>query len=231
MILGGVSFEIEQRYVATVTQAYQSAWVEVGNGRFETNDRPFTDRRSAKFQVAELLGDGTIDALFDLRDQPFVLLECSEGEEVFGAEVDYSSPLKVGVRTIDDLRRDNLATGTIGIELELLETATILTGTGKGLVALKFPHAQEEGLDRSLRYTPLSGGGAMLNYSGEYSRSFRMEFSLTTEEIRDVVVRLLTVRTGTHTLGDRTIRILRWGGCTREAFDLWTIRLEWVDET
>lgn len=231
MILGGVQFEIEQSYTALVTQAYQSAWVEVGNGRFETNDRPFTDRRSTKFQVAEMLGDETVNALFDLRDQQFVWLECEEGEEVFGAEVDHSSPLKVGIKTIDDLRIDSLATGSIQIELELLQAPDIITGTGKGLGALKFPHAQEEGLDRSLRYTQLSGGGAASNYSGEYSRSFRMTFSLTTEEIRDVVVRLLTIRTGVHSLGDRSIKVLKWGGCVREAFDLWSITLEWVDET
>lgn len=226
MILHGVPVQIEWGYTVSIWQAYQDAWTVTADGQYKTNDRPQADRRIARFRIAEPEDAGTLAALFNGGQSG--ITACGLGEEIFGADVVYTDPLMTMIRSIGAHRRETLVSGTIEIELELL-VAPPTFGASLSLDTLHFPHSRDEGLSRSgaaLKYYSI--GGTAFESSG-FSKTQRMTFVLTTEQLRGITNQLLSVRTGRHSLHGRDIIVLRWGECAREAFDVWTMTMEFVD--
>jgi len=166
-------------------------WIKIANGNWSGNDRGVTEDRYETYIVFK----GPKTELQNLEDvlaanREDFAITCGTGEEIFGADIDYSGALTVVVVSYGEIRRVGLATYSMSMRLNLPSPTYIGSAS---LDTLKLAGHAYEGysdydigklfaMDRTAYYL-----------DGETDPGiFKASFLQTTDEMKDIRRYLLT---------------------------------------
>lgn len=220
-------------------------WVQKSNGYWEATDRG----ADQDVYEANVLFEGPADELADLENllnsnRENFNITCGEGEEIFGADIDYSSP--VGVTVVDFGKIQRSTYGKYAMPLRLRLLSPIKTGTASldNLRLTGWQYEAGSNYDVSRRFT-YSGAAKYLDQEAD-AGLFEAVFAQTQAEMQAIRRYLLTTaRTSaiafpnigvTKPFGQRRgdystfyAQIIDWQDMGRENLIYWNLKLTFAE--
>jgi len=221
-------------------------WARLANGNYAAQDRgivPIDQPTGEDVYQAAINFKGTATSLETLEtaladNRGEMTIACSEGEEIFGADVDYSSDLTVTVEKYG--RIDSIAAGVYAMPLLLRCIGPTFTGTAS-IASLRCGHRFSPNSAFSVvKQFALSGAGTYLDRETD-DGIFSATFVQTTAEMkairrylsttaRTAIVPLPSIgvsypfgrRMGT---GPFTCRVLEWKDLGRKNYRDWELEI------
>jgi hypothetical protein len=95
-IAGSIEVEVLKGYSITSNKSYDNTWVRLSNGDISSTDLG----KEADMITSDIVAIGSMEDMMLLEDNLLdskgdtITCECTDGEEIFGLEFDYTSPLE-----------------------------------------------------------------------------------------------------------------------------------------
>ena len=215
-------------------------WVQSGNGNWTGSDRGagedvYETTLSFKGTFAELTSLDTV--LNDNREN--FDITCGTGEEIFGADIDYSSPLDVVVVKYGEMSRVTYSSYTRDLTLRLLSPTFQTITPSLSSLMLKFQYVATSEVDTYNQFT--YDGIADYKDHGTDPGIFEAVFRQTNDEMK-AIRRYLTVTCRNSTVafpaiedypfgpnadvGPFSVKIIEWEDMGRSNLQFWNIRIK-----
>jgi hypothetical protein len=188
----------------------------------------------------------TLEAVLDGNRETFAIT-CGAGEEIFGADVDYSGPLTVTVDDYGNCERVSFAQFGMPLRLRLLAPTFLGTASLSALRLSSWRYGASSSFDITRKYS-YSGAVSHLDHRTD-AGVFIGEFTQTTAEMKAIRRALLSTVRGTSIqfpnfggieypfgtrMSDRRFQkchVLEWEDLGRENFTDWRLRIAFSQAT
>ena len=238
MTFGGQTINFLWGYIPKTELAIQ--WTQSGSGNWTGSDRGvaedvYESQLSFRGTFAELT---LLDTVLHGNRENFSIT-CGTGEEIFGAEVDYTSALDVTVTKYGTMRRVSYSSYAMDLTLRLLApTFQSLSPSLSGLI-LNYQYTTNTEIDTYNQFT--YDGTADYKDHGTDPGIFEAVFRQTNAEMKLIRRYIaLTARAGTVSIpaiedypwgpyedtGTYTVKIIGWEDMGRENLQFWNIKIK-----
>jgi hypothetical protein len=245
VIIVGESAKIEWGFEArTRFDWIHNGWNLLAGGKWISADRgaPYDLRRGVvkAFLRIELL-EALQEHLSSLRGSGAVSCSFAEGEEIFGVELDYSSPYLCHFEAVQQvaISRDDPAFASCSLSLLLAEAPRLLSPAAPDWGSLIYPFEDETSIEQQARSNPWMNGGGSRAWDAQRNRSYSATFELCPDEMLAVKQAVLADRNGTISLPSQSFRsifgssqappydvvLLEWGSERRIGLNQWSVSL------
>lgn len=245
MVIAGLPTKIEWGYEArTRLDWIHNGWKLLAGGKWVSADRG----ASYDLRMGVVKAFLRVELLEDLQEwisarRGSVALFCSfaEGEEIFGAELDYSDPYLCHFEAPKDvtISRDDPGFASCSLSLLLAEQPRFLDPTDPDWEALVYPFEDETAILQQARSNPWMTGGGSRAWDSQRNRTFEATFELFPSEMVKVKQAVLADRNAKITLPTQTFRsifgasqappydvvLLEWGSERRVGLNQWSVSL------